>query len=114
LSLDTWKALLEDTPELQRKSLFVIFNKIDLLDIKLYDFSTFKTQFPEYKGPKTREGAIEYIQQMFMDVVPDGFDANYIAYFPCCALDRGLMGKIFDEAKTQLFSRRLGAAGLAL
>jgi len=114
LSLRVWKDILEEFQDvLKNISVFVIFNKIDLLEEKLKNFSAFTDQFPNYGGPKSREGAIAYIEKIYRKAMEGYFvDTQQYSFYPCCALDGTLMKKVFEECKLHIVSRRLEFAGL--
>jgi len=114
LALRTWvETLTEWEKEARTMSIFVVFNKVDLLDIKLKEnFVSFKDCYPDYSGDQTREGVLKYIEKMFRAVAPFKLHQKYIVFFPGCALDQGLMKKIFEETKAQLIHRRIASDGL--
>jgi len=113
ISLQTWKHLLVDQVELKTKSLFVLFNKMDLLEEKLNeDFSSFTSQFPKFKGKETKADVIEFVQKKFISRVPKDYDLSYLKFFNCCALDTELIGKIFGEARVLLLQQKIQSTGL--
>jgi len=107
VALDTWKDLLGN-PKLASLSIILLMNKVDLIEAKLKaDFSCFTTQFKDYKGEKTKEGALKYIEELFVNNMPKDFPTDYVSCFVCCALDTSLMGKLFEEAKAHIKARSL-------
>jgi len=95
-------------------SIFVAFNKIDLLDIKLKNFSSFTDVFMNYDREHTREGALLHFEKMFKDEIPLVYEEKYFSFFPICALERDVLHKMFEEAKAQLLDRMVGVSGMAL
>lgn len=110
VSIETWKELLAN-PKLAKVSIILLFNKMDLFEEKLKNFSCILDQFPDYDGPKTKEGALEFLRAKFVDEVPETYNLDFISSFTCCALDTELMGKLFIEAKLHMLQRSLMANG---
>jgi len=97
VSLETWADLLNN-PKLLNLNIVLLLNKIDLIDAKLkLDFSTFTKQFPKFKGEKTRDAALKYIEEQFFKVIPQDFPSENIACYHCCALDSELVERLLEQ-----------------
>lgn len=111
VAVDTWKDLLSN-PRLAEVSIILLLNKMDLFEEKLRNFSCFVEQFPDYKGSKTKEAALEFVRAIFLDSIPDGYNLDCMSCFECCGLDTSLMGSLFAEAKQHIVRRTLALNGL--
>lgn len=102
ISFSTWKELFDNEKVIGQLEIFLIFNKIDLLEQKLLkDFRSFKKAYPDYKGEKTRKGALEYLERKFFDAIPDYF-TKPLTCLRCCALDPELVNDVFTFADTYM------------
>lgn len=111
IALETWKHLLT-SQKLEDMTIFLLLNKVDLLESKLaMSFSSFTKAFPDFSSKdKSKEAVLTYIQKLFMRSVPSGFKTELITCSPCCALDTDLVEKVFSEAKSQVLQRALANA----
>lgn len=108
IALDTWKHLLANH-KLEDLLIFLLLNKVDLLESKLNaNFSSFAKAFPDYNGKdKTKEGALGHLKNVFLKSTPPGFKTERITCSPCCALDANLVENVFSDAKAQVLNRAL-------
>lgn len=107
VSLQTWKDLLKN-PQLANVSIILLLNKIDLLEKHLESgFDSVTARFPKYSGAKTKEGFLKYVQQMYIDCIPQSINLDYVSCLNCCALDTKLMGSLFNEARSHILQRSL-------
>jgi guanine nucleotide-binding protein subunit alpha len=111
IALATWRDLLTN-PCMEHLSVFVLLNKIDLLEKKIKsDFASFKARYPKYDGEKTPEGVLAFMKGLFLAEVPDTIRTEFVSIVNCCALDTSLMEEIFLEAKGHLLTRSVEASG---
>jgi len=95
-------AFRETMERSQGLTVSLLFNKMDLFTKKISsDFSSFSSAFPDYKGKETKDDALKFIHNLFMQQLPDEFDRAGITIFNCCALDGDLMGSLFRETVQQ-------------
>eukprot|EP01127_Copromyxa_protea_P011672 TRINITY_DN2960_c0_g1_i1.p1 TRINITY_DN2960_c0_g1~~TRINITY_DN2960_c0_g1_i1.p1 ORF type:complete len:406 (-),score=120.17 TRINITY_DN2960_c0_g1_i1:56-1273(-) len=98
ISLQTWKELFDNENVMNKLEVFLIFNKIDLLEKKLQkNFKAFQTAFPNYKGDKSRKNAMDHIERVFCKQIPEYFTKPFTC-LRCCALDPDLVGDVFNFA----------------
>jgi len=76
------------------------------------NFSTFTAQFPDFKGEKSTEGALNYIADLFYLSLPSAVKKSQVYHHSCCALDTELVDKVFTQARGQLAQRTMASTGL--
>lgn len=78
---------------LSKKQLILFMNKTDILKKKI-SCSPLTSCFPEYDGPNTYEGAVQFIQKSFVELHNEE-DKNVFVHLTC-AVDKECMQLVFD------------------
>jgi hypothetical protein len=105
IAMATWKDLLT-TPYISHLTIYVLLNKIDLLEKKLTsDFSSFTAKYPNYTGENSLDGVLAFLKQLFLDAVPESTQLEHVSIVKCCALDTKVVESLFSEAKTHLLTK---------
>lgn len=106
-AFETWKTII-NADELQQVGVMLFLNKIDLFEKKIENhFDKFQAFFPQYTGGKNVKNATECVKKYFLDAVPKSIDPENITVEVTCALQKELMGKIFNSVTEHILMTRV-------
>jgi len=110
-SLQVWEDLLKNE-DFQNATIVLLFNKSDLFEDKIKSVNMSET-FSDYSGGHDMKEGVKYIAQMFISKAegtthnPDNLHTH-----TTCAIDTGVMKKVFDDVSEEIFKARLALNGL--
>lgn len=106
-AFETWKTII-NAEEVQQVGVLLFLNKIDLFEKKITNnFDKFQAFFPKYTGGKDVKLATECVKNYFLDAVPKAIDTENIQVEVTCALEKEVMGRIFNTVTEHILMTRV-------
>eukprot|EP01126_Amoeba_proteus_P001513 TRINITY_DN1044_c0_g1_i1.p2 TRINITY_DN1044_c0_g1~~TRINITY_DN1044_c0_g1_i1.p2 ORF type:complete len:362 (-),score=64.55 TRINITY_DN1044_c0_g1_i1:177-1262(-) len=99
VAIQTWSEIVSYFRS-KRFPILLAFNKLDLFERRIStSFLSFSKQFRDYTGPETQDGALNFMKQLFLDVLPDDMDRSLIMtdYFSVSSLEQGAVSTVIDN-----------------
>eukprot|EP01126_Amoeba_proteus_P050118 TRINITY_DN5897_c0_g1_i1.p1 TRINITY_DN5897_c0_g1~~TRINITY_DN5897_c0_g1_i1.p1 ORF type:complete len:254 (-),score=61.00 TRINITY_DN5897_c0_g1_i1:365-1126(-) len=97
IAIETW-ANIFSLSIVRTLPVLLVFNKIDLFEQKISGtFQCFTKQFPDFPGPETREGALNYIKNLFFTILPSDVDRSTIRTEIVSVLNPEISIPIFEQ-----------------